>query len=294
MSKTRLLLGTTLIGAGVAASLFAVRVAVGDRAQAQAAVIETTARQATASAAADRRALEARVQEATEIRPLLAALKARVDGRTLVDLFDNEDWWRSNRADMTAARVVIGDAPLAARGLDLGGPRRRGREGRPPTAGGVGGRHRGQSNPGPGRRAAFRASGERTSPRAGATRHARPRLARRNTGNTRSTTPVGRRWGDGRDGPRPARDRPPQHGRWRGSGRRNRARPHLQVRHRGSPTGGHPAALDRHDDAASAGPHERRRRRPHRRILRPARLPPSSPSPRRRLPHRRLPRRPPR
>src|SRR4051812_30710202 len=121
MSKTRLLLGTTLIGAGVAASLFAVRVAVGDRASAQAAVLESTTRQAAASAATDRRALEARVQEATEIRPLLAALKAHVDGRTLVDLFDNEVGGRATRADMPAARVVVGEASLAARGLDLAG-----------------------------------------------------------------------------------------------------------------------------------------------------------------------------
>ena len=49
------------------------------------------------------------------------ALKARVDGRTLVDLFDTEDWWRAFRTDTVTTKVVVGDAVLVNRGVELSG-----------------------------------------------------------------------------------------------------------------------------------------------------------------------------
>jgi hypothetical protein len=71
--------------------------------------------------AAERRAMEARTLDAAATKPLNAALENKVDGPTLVDLFDNEDWWRPMREQYPATRVIVGDFLFAAQGkLDLG------------------------------------------------------------------------------------------------------------------------------------------------------------------------------
>jgi serine/threonine-protein kinase len=120
MHRTRLLIGIVLIATATAAVVFALRTAVGDQARAQAALL-AAAGQATATRDADeRRATEGRVSAAAELQPLESAIRDRVDGATLLDLFDNEEWWRSYRAEFPLLRVVSGDRPLAVRGPDLG------------------------------------------------------------------------------------------------------------------------------------------------------------------------------
>jgi hypothetical protein len=55
------------------------------------------------------RAVESRATAGAGLPPLRAALDAKVDGPTLVDLFQTEDWWRSFRDEFVATRVVVGD-----------------------------------------------------------------------------------------------------------------------------------------------------------------------------------------
>src|SRR3954466_16373086 len=55
---------------------------------------------------AEQRALEAHAMEAAAAKPLLAALDSHVDGPTLVDLFQSEEWWRDARAEFSLTRVV--------------------------------------------------------------------------------------------------------------------------------------------------------------------------------------------
>ena len=65
---------------------------------------------------AQRRALEARVVVATATAPLQAALNSHVDGTTLIDLFETEDWWRPVRDEFKIVRLIAGDRILAAQG----------------------------------------------------------------------------------------------------------------------------------------------------------------------------------
>jgi hypothetical protein len=65
---------------------------------------------------AEQHRLEARLQLAANAKPLLAALDNHVDGATLVDLFQSEDWWRDARGDFSLARVVVGSEVLATTG----------------------------------------------------------------------------------------------------------------------------------------------------------------------------------
>jgi len=67
---------------------------------------------------AEQKRLEGRVELAAAAKPLLAALENHVDGATLVDLFQSEDWWREPRADFAMTRVVVGGGVLAT----VGGP----------------------------------------------------------------------------------------------------------------------------------------------------------------------------
>jgi hypothetical protein len=68
-----------------------------------------------------RGALEARVGAVATIPPLQAALNAHVDGHTLLDLFETEDWWRAVRDDFRSARLLLGGQTLVTQGkLDLG------------------------------------------------------------------------------------------------------------------------------------------------------------------------------
>jgi len=67
------------------------------------------------------RALEAEVARAAQVPELRAALTERVDGATLVDLFDSEDWWTPYRGRQAA--IVAGGHLLAVRGdKDLPAP----------------------------------------------------------------------------------------------------------------------------------------------------------------------------
>jgi protein kinase-like protein len=81
--------------------------------------VEQSGREADAIRArwqAEQRTLEAHVMEAAAAKPLLAALESHVDGPTLVDLFQSEDWWREARAEFSLTRVVVGDEILATYG----------------------------------------------------------------------------------------------------------------------------------------------------------------------------------
>ncbi len=119
MLKPRMAIGVTLIAAGTATGVIAARAVVGDGTRAQATLLATETTRAREQAAQQSRAEQA-VTAAARIAPLVAALRAHVDGATLVDLFDNEDWWRPFRADFPSVRVLDAVHVLAARGPDLG------------------------------------------------------------------------------------------------------------------------------------------------------------------------------
>ncbi len=120
MHRTRLLIGMMLIVAGTAAGVLAMRTAVGDQARAEAALLAAAQRDTATRLAEDRKLAEERVSAAAQVQPLDAALRDRVDGATLIDLFENEEWWRPYRTEFSLVRVVVGDHLLAARGPDIG------------------------------------------------------------------------------------------------------------------------------------------------------------------------------
>ena len=66
----------------------------------------------------EQKRLEGRLEQAAGAKPLVAALENHVDGATLVDLFQSEDWWREPRSDFALIRVVVGGGVLAT----VGGP----------------------------------------------------------------------------------------------------------------------------------------------------------------------------
>ncbi len=119
MRTSRLAIGMVLIAAGTAAAVIAARAVVGDRQCAQATVLATETLRAQEEAAQQERA-ERAAASAAQIQTLVAALRAHVDGATLVDLFENEDWWRPYRTDFPAVRITDGDRVVASRGPDLG------------------------------------------------------------------------------------------------------------------------------------------------------------------------------
>ena len=120
MRKTRLLLGIALIVAGTAVGVLGVRSALGDQARAQAALLRSATGEADARGGTEKKSAEKEVWEAARLEPLEAALRARVDGPTLVDLFDNEDWWRPYRGEFSVVRVRVGDKMTVSRGPDVG------------------------------------------------------------------------------------------------------------------------------------------------------------------------------
>ena len=120
MRKTRLLLGIALIVAGTAVGVLGVRSVLGDQARAQAALLRNATGEADARGGPERKSAEKEVWEAARLEPLEAALRARVDGPTLVDLFDNEDWWRPYRGEFSVVRVRVGDKMTVSRGPDVG------------------------------------------------------------------------------------------------------------------------------------------------------------------------------
>jgi hypothetical protein len=120
MHKTRPLI-VALIVTGTAGGALSVRTILGGRARAQAAVLSTAIQEdASARDTAARREAEAQISAAVRLPPLNAALRSRVDGATLVDLFDNEDWWRPFRAEFPLVQIVLGDHLLVSRGRDIG------------------------------------------------------------------------------------------------------------------------------------------------------------------------------
>jgi hypothetical protein len=121
MRRTRLLLGIALIAAGTAVGVFGVRSVLGDQARAQAALLTVATGETATRGAEEKTSAEKQVWEASRLEPLEAALRARVDGPTLVDLFENEDWWRPYRREFPLVRVRIGDRTAVNRGPDLAG-----------------------------------------------------------------------------------------------------------------------------------------------------------------------------
>jgi hypothetical protein len=115
VSRTRRLLGGALVASGVALSLITLRSLAGERAHAEAGV-RVLATHGGERDVAELRAIEAKVQAAAELRPLVAALAAQVDSATLLDLLDNEDWWRPYRDEFAQVRVIVGERVIAARG----------------------------------------------------------------------------------------------------------------------------------------------------------------------------------
>ena len=120
MRKTRLLLGIALIVAGTAVGVLGVRSVLGDQTRVQAALLRNASGEADARGAPEKKSAEKDVWEAARLEPLEAALRARVDGPTLVDLFENEDWWRPYRSEFPLVRVRVGDKTTVSRGPDVG------------------------------------------------------------------------------------------------------------------------------------------------------------------------------
>jgi hypothetical protein len=117
------LIGIAFVGGGIALGGLA------RHAQTEAvAAAEARDRAAKASAVevaqkleADARAAEARAARAAALEPLNAAIENHVDGTTLIDLFEHEDWWQPFRDEVAGGRVIVADTLLAAWGkLDLG------------------------------------------------------------------------------------------------------------------------------------------------------------------------------
>ncbi|HET6281724.1 MAG TPA: serine/threonine-protein kinase [Polyangia bacterium] len=115
-------IGAVLTLAGAAIAAFAFRVDVRPRGDGDKARVDPAAAQDSSNKeAADRKALEDRALVAAGTKPLNAALENNVDGPTLVDLFDSEDWWKAYREEFVATRVIVGAELLAAHGkIDIG------------------------------------------------------------------------------------------------------------------------------------------------------------------------------
>jgi hypothetical protein len=117
-SEGRLWTGLALIGAAVL--LVAVVLVSGAlrraelKAAAQAA--EAAVQETAQKLAAERSSIEKKVLRAAALQPLNAALDDHVDGPTVVDLFENEDWWQPYRDDFSGARLILNDALFATWG----------------------------------------------------------------------------------------------------------------------------------------------------------------------------------
>ena len=105
---TTRLAGIALIISGVALSAVSYRLAVRDRAAAEATAAASVAKPADSDYDAEElRGIERKARQAAEIQPLAAAVKMNVDADTLKDLFDNEEWWRPYRREFTFARLIV-------------------------------------------------------------------------------------------------------------------------------------------------------------------------------------------
>jgi Protein kinase domain len=118
----RLGLGVALVAAGALVGAQAFHAASERQSQAAEARRQAAADDEARRLAAEQEAMHTQVLRAANARALNAAIEDHVDGPTLVDLFDNEEWWRTYREEFPITRVILGDALLATRGkLDLGG-----------------------------------------------------------------------------------------------------------------------------------------------------------------------------
>jgi len=113
--KMKLWSGVALIVVGVGAALTAGWLGSRRQAEVDAAALAaaTAAHQAEQRLGAERSLIESEVVRAAAIEPLVAAVSNGVNGATLIDLFDDEDWWQPYRNDLLGARLVVGDEALA-------------------------------------------------------------------------------------------------------------------------------------------------------------------------------------
>jgi len=117
LSTTTRLAGIALIISGVALSAVSYRLAVRDRAAAEAAAAVAAKPADSEGYDADElRAIERKARQAAEIKPLAAAVKMNVDADTLKDLFDSEEWWRPYRKEFTFARLIVDGGIVGTRG----------------------------------------------------------------------------------------------------------------------------------------------------------------------------------
>src|SRR5262245_56654801 len=101
--KVRRVAGALLILAacGAGATGFVVGNAPGDASKSPQARLAAEAARRNVETAwkAQRLALEAKATAAAAIQPLHAALTNQVDGHTLIDLFETEEWWKPVREE---------------------------------------------------------------------------------------------------------------------------------------------------------------------------------------------------
>jgi len=114
VQRVRRFVGSTLIAVAIAIGLLTLHSLRGAHAQAEATADVEASRQTRART--ELRAIERRAQAAAELRALNAALAARVDSATILDLMDSEDWWRPYRDEFPFVRLIVGDQVIAARG----------------------------------------------------------------------------------------------------------------------------------------------------------------------------------
>jgi serine/threonine-protein kinase len=115
---TTRLAGTALIISGAALSVVSYRLAIRDRAAAEAAaaVVAKAPADSEGYDAEELRTIERKARQAAEIEPLAAAVKMNVDANTLMDLFDTEEWWRPYRKDFDFERLIVDGGILGTRG----------------------------------------------------------------------------------------------------------------------------------------------------------------------------------
>jgi hypothetical protein len=115
--------GVLLLGAGVAVGGWTYKsfVEAHAMAEAQSRAAAMSAAEAAHRRETEERDLEARAARAAAIKPLNAAVGDHVDGATLIDLFDHEDWWEPFREEFAGGRVIVGDLLVATWGkVDFG------------------------------------------------------------------------------------------------------------------------------------------------------------------------------
>ncbi|HEY2730743.1 MAG TPA: hypothetical protein VGK52_12455, partial [Polyangia bacterium] len=88
MRRIRVTAGIALMLGGPSAGILAMRAALGDQARAQATLLATANRETEVRTASERKSAETQVAAAAQLGPLAAGLRARVDGATLIDMFE--------------------------------------------------------------------------------------------------------------------------------------------------------------------------------------------------------------